>query len=86
MWKKEFERKQPKLRVMPQKQTQKEKRMAKIMEKIINYEYKKHKPFIDVLTKARFFIEKAYGIGTMDQPWDMILSVYIKQQIEKENQ
>lgn len=73
--------KQPKLRIRPVKQTKKEKQMAKLTEKWINFEYEKHKDFIEALWKARILIEQCYGIKTIDQPWELILQVYVNKAI-----
>ena len=69
--------KQPKLKVIPF--AKKDKEQAKIMSQIINYEYKKHGEFIEAITRARMYVEGVYGLKTQDQPWDMILTVYMQQ-------
>ena len=76
--------KQPKFEVKPNKQTAEEKKNAKILEKVISYEYEKHKEFIEAITKARFLLEASYGIKTVDQPWDLVLAAYMSKFMEKE--
>lgn len=74
--------KAPKLSVMPKNQTKKEKRMAEIMEKIINYHYKEHQEFLDKLVATRASIEAVHGIKTNDMHWDVILTAYINKVFE----
>lgn len=76
--------KTPKLEVIPMDSNNKEdKKKAKLMSKLINYEYKKHKDFVDALTRARLIIENAYGIKTIDKPWELILQTYLQEKLKE---
>lgn len=78
--------KKPKLRVIPTKQTKKEKRMAEMLEKWINFEYEKHRDFVEALLRARMLIEKGYGIKTIDQPWNLVLQAYVNKIVGKKEE
>jgi hypothetical protein len=72
--------KTPKLELIPNKPV--DKKAAKIMNKVINYEYKKNKEFVDAVIRARMYIETIYGIKTPDQPWELIMTVFMKQALK----
>ena len=76
------EARQPKLRVIPLNPKE-DKEKAKLLTKWINYEYKKHKKFVDAITRARIYIEKIYGLETCDQPWEMILKAYLTEKLDQ---
>jgi hypothetical protein len=63
----------------------KDKKLAKLTEQWINYEYEKHGEFVEAVERARLYIEKGYGIKTSDQPWELVMQAYFVQVDKKEN-
>ena len=58
--------------------TKEDKKQAKLMEKVLNYEYEKNKEFITAIARAKVYLHAVYGIEPEEQPWEMILEAYIK--------
>lgn len=63
------------LQITPRKPIDKKK--AKMMEDIINWQYEEHNKFVEALVGTRVLIEQMYGIKTPDEIWNAPLEAYL---------
>lgn len=67
--------KQPRLEVIPKDPIDEEKK--KMLETLLDYEYDRHKDFIQAMVRPRAVIEASFGVKTPDQPWERIMQVVV---------
>lgn len=60
-----------------------DKKQAKILQKIINVQYKEYKEIIDAITECRMYIELVWGIKTPNKPFEKILQAIVERDINK---
>jgi hypothetical protein len=72
----------PIIKVKPLKGTKKEKRLVKIMEKWINYEYESNRDFINTVIMAQTFVDKMFAIDTPSSIWERIMVAGLKLKME----
>lgn len=71
-----------KVRITPRDRNNiKDKKTAKLLEKMIEHEYEKFKGILDALVSARAYIQVAYGIDTPNRIWERIMEEVIKYDI-----
>lgn len=75
--------KKPKIKVIAV--DKKDKKNAKILAKVLDYQWKRYEGIITAITTTRMAIESIYAIKTPDRGWNKILEEVIQLDI-KDNQ
>jgi len=51
--------------------------IKKEIEKVVNYEYRKHTNFAEAVAKCRAIVNRGYNIKTDKRVWDGIVEAYL---------
>lgn len=59
-----------------------DRKMAKIMEKLVNYQYEEIGGVMEAISSMKQYIELAYGVPTKTEEWNGIMKAVVKMRME----